>query len=57
MIDNDGNYGWIYTANQGGLHLMTEDGEGDFSFYLCPTMLPQDDLYVNVVAPAALDGQ
>ena len=36
---------------------MTEDGEGDFSFYLYPTPLPQDDLYVNVVAPAALDGQ
>lgn len=54
-MDNDGDYGWVYTVDQGGLHLMTEDGEGAFSFYLYPTSLPDGDLYVNIVAPSARD--
>ena len=55
VMDNDGSFGWVYTVDQGGFHLMTEDGEGAFSFYLYPTTVPQDDLYVNIVAPAARD--
>lgn len=55
VVDNDGQYGWIFTVDQGGLHLMTEDGDGEFSFYLYPTTLPDGDLYVNIVAPAARD--
>ena len=57
VIDNDGDYGWVYTVDQGGFHLMTEDGDGAFSFFLYPTTIPEDDLYVNVVAPAARDEQ
>lgn len=55
VMDNDGDYGWVYTVDQGGFHLMTEDGEGAFSFFLYPTAIPEDDLYVNIVAPAARD--
>jgi hypothetical protein len=36
---------------------MSEDGEGAFSFYLYPTAVPEDDVYVNIVAPAARDEQ
>ena len=55
VMDNDGNFGWVYTVDQGGFHLMTEDGDGAFTFYLYPTAVPDDDLYVNIVAPAARD--
>jgi len=57
VIDNDGDYGWVYTVDQGGFHLMTEDDEGAFSFFLYPTAVPEDDVYVNIVAPAARDEQ
>ena len=34
---------------------MSEDSMGDFSFFLFPTTVRNDDVYVNIVAPAALD--
>ena len=57
VLDNDGDYGWVYTVDQGGFHFMTEDGDGAFSFFLYPTTSLEDDLYVNIVAPAARDEQ
>eukprot|EP00956_Cyclotella_meneghiniana_P025856 scaffold54757_cov60-Cyclotella_meneghiniana.AAC.8 len=53
VIDNDG--GWIYVVDHGRPHLMTQDGHGAFSFSLYPTTLPENDLYVNIVAPAEHD--
>lgn len=57
VMDNDGDYGWIYNTDDQNIHLMTEDGNGEFSFYLYPTTLPEGDLFVKVVAPAARDEQ
>ena len=58
VIDNDGDYGWVYTVDQQvGPHLMTEDGDGVFTFYLYPTTAVEDDLFVNIVAPAERDEQ
>ena len=54
VLDNDGNYGYVSIVDQ-GLHLMTEDGNGTFSFFVYPTAPPQDDVVVNIVAPAAPD--
>lgn len=53
ILDNDGEFGWIYSVDQGGVHVMTEDNEGAFSFYLYPTTVPKDDLYVTVTSPSA----
>ena len=55
VLDNDGDYGYMSVVDQGGFHLMTEDGDGSFIFFIYPTAPPQDDVVVNVVAPAALD--
>ena len=55
ILDNDGNYGYVSVIDQGGFHLMTEDGDGSFTFFVYPTTPPQDDVVVNIVAPAALD--
>jgi hypothetical protein len=55
VMDNDGDFGYVNVADQGGFHLMTEDGEGTFSFFVYPTTRPQQDVVVNIVAPAALD--
>jgi hypothetical protein len=55
ILDNDGNYGYVSIVDQGGFHLMTEDGDGSFSFFVYPTTPPRDDVVVNIVAPAALD--
>ena len=57
VLDNDGDYGWIYNTDDKDIHVMTEDGSGEFSFYLYPTSLPEDDLFVQIVAPAARDEQ
>lgn len=57
VLDNDGDYGWICIVDQVGPHLMTEDSVGAFSFHVYPTTLLQDDLYVNIVAPASRDRQ
>jgi hypothetical protein len=56
VLDNDGQFGWICNVNQEGVHIMTEDGEGEFSFFLYPTSVPDDDLYINIEAPGARDG-
>lgn len=53
--DNDGNFGWIFTVDQGGFHLLSEDGMGEFTFQVYPTTKPENDTYVNIVAPAARD--
>lgn len=55
VMDNDGDYGYLFVVDQGGPHLMTEDGVGAFSFHVYPTTVPEDDLYFNVVAPAERD--
>jgi hypothetical protein len=55
VLDNDGEYGYVSVVDQGGSHLMTEDGEGSFSFFVYPTSPPKHDVVVNVVAPAAPD--
>jgi hypothetical protein len=55
VMDNDGVFAWIYIVDQEGPHLMTEDGNGAFSFQLYPTTAPQADLYFNVIAPAERD--
>jgi hypothetical protein len=55
VLDNDGDYGYMSVIDQGGFHLMTEDGDGSFTFVIYPTAPPQDDVVVNVVAPAAPD--
>ena len=58
VLDNDGDFGWVYTVDQQvGPHLITEDGEGVFTFYLYPTTAAEDDLFVNIVAPAERDEQ
>lgn len=56
VLDNDGAFGYVSVVDQGGFHLMTEDGYGSFSFFVYPSTPPQQDVVVNVVAPAALDG-
>ncbi len=55
VVDNDGDYGYVSIVDQGGSHLMTEDGEGTFSFFVYPTTPPKQNVVVNIVAPAALD--
>lgn len=55
VLDNDGDYGYVSVVDQGGYHLMTEDGKGYFSFFVYPTTPPKDNVVVNVVAPPALD--
>ena len=57
VMDNDGNYGWVYTVDQESSHLITEDEDGHFSFYLYPTTAPEDDLFVHIVAPSDRDEQ
>ena len=34
---------------------MDEDGEGEFTFWVYPVALPEDDVVVSIVAPAARD--
>ena len=53
ILDNDGDYGYVSVVDQEKIHLMSEDGNGTFSFDIFPTRRPQDDVYVNVVAPFA----
>jgi hypothetical protein len=55
VLDNDGDFGYVSVVDQGGFHLMTEDGDGSFSFFVYPTTRPVQDVVVNIVAPAALD--
>ena len=55
VLDNDGNYSYVSVVDQEGFHLMSEDGDGEFSFFVYPTVPPEDDVIVNIVAPAALD--
>lgn len=55
VLDNDGDYAWVYVVDQEGPHLMTEDGYGMFSFALYPTTLPEEDLYFIIAAPAERD--
>lgn len=57
ILDNDGNYGWLCVVDQGELHFITEDGDESFSFFVYPTVIPNDDLFVNVVAPTVGDEQ
>ena len=51
ILDNDGDYGYVSVVDQEDIHLMSEDGTGEFSFDIFPTRQPQNDLYVNIVAP------
>ena len=55
VLDNDGNLGYVSVVDQGGFHLMSEDNFGFFSFWVFPTRVPEDDIVVNIVAPAARD--
>ncbi len=55
VLDNDGDYGYVSVVDQGGSHLMTEDGEGSFSFFVYPTSPPKQNVVVNVIAPTAPD--
>lgn len=55
VLDNDGNFSYVSVVDQGGFHFMDEDGVGNFSFYIYPTTLPEEDVFINVVAPAAID--
>ena len=55
VLDNDGNFSYVSVVDQGGFHLMDEDGVGNFSFYIYPTTPPEEDVFINVVAPAAVD--
>ena len=63
ILDNDGDYGYVSVVDQEKIHLMSEimseDDKimgleiGTFSFDIFPTRRPQDDVYVNIVAPFA----
>jgi hypothetical protein len=55
VLDNDGSYGYVSIVDDQGLHLMTEDGNDGFSFFVYPTTPPQGNVVVNIVAPAAPD--
>jgi len=57
VLDNDGDFGYVSIVDQGGFHLMTEDGEGSFSFFVYPTTPPKQDVVVNIVAPVAPDNK
>jgi hypothetical protein len=54
VMDNDGNYGYVFVVDQGGFHLMYENETlGDFTFWVYPTVKPEGNVTVNVVPPAA----
>ena len=55
VLDNDGNFSYVSVVDQGGFHLMDEDGVGEFNFFIYPTVPPEGDVFINIVAPAALD--
>jgi len=57
ILDNDGNLGYISVVDQTrGFHLMEENGFGSFSFWVFPTRKPNAKVTVNIVPPAARDG-
>ena len=55
ILDNDGQMGYVSVVNGGGMHLMSEDGLGEFSFWVFPTRLPEGQVIVNINAPATKD--
>ena len=55
ILDNDGQMGYVSVVNDGGIYLMSEDGLGVFSFWVFPTRIPDKQVVVNIVAPAARD--
>ena len=55
ILDNDGDFAWVYIVDQEGPHLITEDEVGTFSFAVYPTTMPEDDLYFIIAAPAERD--
>lgn len=53
IMDNDGDLGYIMVVNQKDFHLMSEDGDRTFSFYVYPTRRPNEDVVVQISPPLA----
>ena len=51
IMDNDGDLGYIMVVDQKDFHLMTEDGDGVFSFFVYPTRRPNGDVAVQISPP------
>jgi len=51
VLDNDGTSGYINIVENETVHLLSEDGDGNFSFSVYPTRQPEDKVVVDIGGP------